>query len=189
MKTFSSLHPFVPVDPYPSREYHNAITITWGELRDAGIIDWSSSMFAWDYYDDEQKLRLEKMMDGRFWFREISAIPPEVWRMQFIEKLNEAMAVAKLMYKILDERPNVLTQLDEYHKSRSIGSDFPATLLNGSGGDYASDGRDYEYETVRDGDLITAMAALQQFRHPDIYVLDKLEACFTNLVSLNVNGF
>ena len=192
MTTFNNEDGFVPYDPpedYPFHEYHSAITITWGELRDAGVIDWDSPQYEWAFYDLDQKERLQKLMDGRFWFREISAIPPEVWRRQFIEKLNEAMLVAKLMYRVMDERPNLMTVVDEYHKSRSIGSDFPQTLLNGSGGDYASDGRDYEYETVRDGDLMTVMEALQQFRHPDLYVLDKLETCFTNLVSLNLNGF
>lgn len=181
--------PFEPYEPYKYNKYFNAITITWGELRDGGFIDWDEDRFSWDYFDEEQKARLEEMMDRRFWLREISIIPPEAWRISFIGKLNEAMRTASLMYQILKDRPNILTQLDEYHKSRSIGSDFPATLLNGSTGDYASDGRDYEYETVRDGDILTAMNLLQEFRHPDIYILDKLEGCFSNLVTVNLNGF
>lgn len=184
------IHEYVPVEnPYPKWDYYNPITITWGELRDEGFIDWTDEKFAWDFYDEEQKARLEKKMDGRFWVREISDIPPERWRIQFIEALNEAMTTAKIMYKILEDQPNALIQSDEYHKSRSIGSDFPATLLNGSSGDYASDGRDYEYETIKNGDMLTAMANLQQFRHPDLFVLDQLERCFSSLVSLNVNGF
>ena len=189
MMTSDDFRPYETREPYEHYKYFNAITITWGELRDGGFIDWDEDRFSWDWYDEDQKKRLESMMDGRFWLREISAIPPEAWRRQFIEKLNEAMRVARPMYKILEDRPNLLTVLDEYHKSRSIGSDFPQTLLNGSGGDYASDGRDYEYETVRDGDAIDALERLRSFRHPDVYVLDQLEGCFSSLVSVNVNGF
>lgn len=184
------IHPYQDLgDPYVYNMYFNSVTITWGELRDGGYIDWTNEKFAWDWYDTEQRVRLQNMMDTRFWMREISAIPPEVWRKQFIYTLNSAMRVAKLMYKALEDSAGPLAASDEYHKSREIRSDFPATLLNGSGGDYASDGRDYEYETIRDENLADALAKLQETTDPDVYVLNRLEKCFSSLVSVNVNGF
>lgn len=176
-------------DPYERTDYYNAVTITWGELREGGYIDWNTPEFSWDYYDEDQRNRLQKLIDGRFWLREISMIPPGAWRISFIQTLNEAMSAAKLMYKALDDSHGALIESDEYHKSRGIDSDFPATLLNGSSGDYASNGRDYEYETIREGRMTEAMNDLQYFRHPDVYVLDKLEGCFSQLVSVNINGF
>lgn len=191
----SSLPPFHPYEPpvedYSRTEYFNPITITYGELADNGIIDWSDpTRWSWDYYDIEQKNRVEKLISGRFWFREISIIPPEAWRIAFLEKLNEAMRVARLMYRILDENEdNIMVTGDEWHKRRTILSDFPATLLNGSGGDYASNGSDDEYETVHSGSFLDAMEKLTTYTDPDLFILDALEGCFSQLVSVNVNGF
>ena len=176
-------------DPYPYNMYWSPHTITYGELADGGYIDWTAPEFAWDWHSPEQRERVQKMIAGRFWLREISIVPPEAWRRRFIETLNEAMRTAKLMYEALDESSNPLVDSDEYHKSRAINSDFPATLLNGSGGDYASDGRDLEYETIRQGRITDALADLYGTVHPDIYILDKLESCFSSLVSVNINAY
>lgn len=183
------IRPYDDWEPYQNNRYFNAVTVTYGELVDGGFIDWTDPAFSWDYYDEEQKARVENLIAGRFWLREISVLPPGAWRISFIETLNEAMTAARPMYEALEKTAGILVESDEFHKSRSIGSEFPATLLNGSTGDYASDGRDYEYETVRDGNAIRAIEALQAFRHPDIYILDKLEACFSCLVSVNIDGF
>lgn len=187
--SFNDIDPYIPTDPYPTNDYYNAVTITYGELKDGGYIDWDTPEFAWDWYSEEQRDRLQRLIDSRFWLREISIIPPAAWRISFIQKLNEAMTTARLMYETLDQSSGALVESDEYHKSRGIDSDFPATLLNGSSGDYASSGRDLEYETVRDGRLTTTMEELQFFRHPDIYILDQLESCFSSLVSVNINAY
>lgn len=178
-----------PVDPYTRGRYFSTMTITYGELVDEGYIDWNTPEFAWDWYDEEQRERVQNMIAGRFWMREIATVPPEAWRKRFIETLNEAMRTAKLMYRALDEQGNPMVEADEYHKGRTIGSEFPATLLNGSGGDYASDGRDTESETVRQGNLTDIMYRLQEFRHPDVYILERLEICFSSLVTVNVNAY
>ena len=189
MSEFRPIREYEIEEPYPTNRYWSPHTITYGELADEGYIDWTRPEFAWDYYDEDQRDRLQKMIAARFWLREIAAVPPEAWRIRFIGVLNEAMTVAKLMYAALAESSNALVDSDEYHKSRAIDSDFPATLLNGSGGDYASNGRDLEYETIRQGRLTDTMADLQDFRHPDLYVLDKLEVCFSSLVSLNIDAY
>ena len=188
--------PYETTDPYTERvydygahSYYNPISITLGELVDGGYVDWNDTKFAWDWYDETQRTRVQGMIERRFWFREICATPPEVWRKFFIEALNEAMRTARLMYKALDDATGPLQDSDEYHKARTIASDFPATLLNGSSEDYASAGSDYEYETIRQGDLLDKMERLQDYRDPDGYILDRLERCFSSLVSTNIDGF
>lgn len=181
--------PYEEEDPYKHNEYYNAITITYGELADGGYIDWSDPLWTWDYYDETQKQRVESMIARRFWMREISIIPPEPWRIAFIETLNEAMRTARHMYRILDDSENLNIESDEYHKRRIIGSDFPATLLNGSSQDYASTGSDLEYETVRQGRVLDALAMLETYRDPDVFILDQLESCFSKLITVNINGF
>lgn len=185
------LDDYMPVDPYQRREYYNAITITYGQLVDGGYIDWSRPEFSWDYYDEDQRDRIQKLIEGRFWLREISIIPPEAWRRALIQKLNEAMRQARPMYDAIKAAPDILAAGGEYHKRRSIASDFPATLLNGSTQDYASSGVDLEYETTRDAGLIDAITLLQAggYQDPDLWILDQLEAVFSQLVSVNINAF
>ncbi len=184
------IHPYiVDDDPYPNNEYWSAVSITWGELRDSGWIDWDSPDWSWSFFDQEQRSRVQKLIDGRFWFREIAVIPPGAWRIRFLQTLEEAMVETYPMYQVLRDHPDMVLVDDEFHKSRAVSSDFPATLLNGSGGDYASDGRDYEYETVHDGRTLDALRDLREFRHPDLIILDRLEGVFSNLVSLNVNAY
>ena len=188
---FGNFHQFEPFEPYQHNEYYNAVTITYGQLSEMDFIDWDDPAWAWDWYSEEQRDRLQKLIDGRFWLREISIIPPEAWRRAFIQKLNEAMRTAKRMYEALEKTPSILADRDEYHKRRSIASDFPQTLLNGSGQDYASNGVDLEYETVSDGSALSAVERLQgeNYQDPDLWILDTLEVCFSKLVSVNVNGF
>ena len=181
--------PFEPEEPYETNEYFNAITITYGELADGGYINWTDPKWSWNYYDEDQKARIESMIARRFWMREISIIPPEPWRMAFIEKLDEAMRTVRPVYKLLEDNPDLLVEADEWHKRRAIGSDFPATLLNGSSQDYASTGSDLEYETVRQGSVLDALEKLRGYRDPDLYILDELEDCFSKLVTVNINGF
>lgn len=172
------------------RDFHAVSTITLGELVDMGFVDWSDPVWSWDWYDEDQRDRMQKMIVERFWGREICIVPPILWRMQFIRKLNELMRKASLLYKLresLEDRPTL--DVDEYHKARDIYSDFPATLLNGSSGDYASTGTDREYETVRDRGALDAYMSMADFVDPDIYVLDGLEVMFSFLVSVDVDGF
>lgn len=185
-----TFRPFEPVgDDYTRRDFHAVSTVTWNELAEAGFIDWTDPAWAWDYYDPEQKARLEQKMARRFALREISIVPPALWREQFLGKLNELMAVARHMYLVLEKAPNPLVAGDEYHKARNIWSDFPQTLLNGSSGDYASTGTDTEYETVRDRGLLEAMEALQTYKDPDTWILDHLDVMFSCLVSVEISGF
>lgn len=180
----------IPND-FDRRDFHAVISVTLGELVDGGWLDWEDESWQWDYYDDEQRQRLQRMIEARYWSREISEIPPALWRIHFLERLNESMRIASVLYKIrekIDENP-ILSE-DVYHKSRDIYSDFPATLLNGSSADYASTGTDREYETIRDLSGYDAMRMIKDdFIDPDLFILDRLEIMFSKLVSVNINGF
>lgn len=172
------------------RDFHAAVTISWGELRDGGVIDWSLPDWSWSYYDDEQKARLERRMDLRFWYREIGVLPPDAFRRAFLHRLEEAMRIARLMYDALKASSGILVGEDTFHKSRDVASDFPATLLNGSSQDYASNAVDREYETVRERGLAESVGELlDRYRDPDDYIIDRLEVCFSQLVSVSVDGF
>lgn len=186
----SEILEFEPLDDYDMRDFHAVMTTTWGELRDGGWIDWNAPAWRWAAYSDEQRERLQRRMDRRFWYREIGSLPPDRFQREFLDRLEGAMRVAKFMYAAIDSGASILTELDEYHKSRDIRSDFPQTLLNGASQDYASDGRDLEYETIRDRGLIDALEdAATRFRDPDDYVLDQLEVCFSRLISLQIGGY
>lgn len=178
-----------PVDP-DFRDFHAAVTISWGELRDGGWIDWTDPAWTWTSYDAEQKERLQERMDRRFWYRELSILPPDAWRRYFLDTLEGAMRIARPMYEAIAKSNGILVESDEYHKARDIASDFPATLLNGSSQDYASSGVDREWETVRERSLTDALEdAAERYRDPDDYVLRRLEVCFSQLVSVSINGY
>lgn len=188
----SIIRPFEPVEPdYEQRRYFNAVTITYGELVDMGFIDWQAPDWQWASRDPEQKARVESLIAGRYWLREISVIPPDAWRRALIQKLNEAMRQAAPMYEALEKTPSILAAGDEYHKRRTVASDFPQTLLNGTEQDYASSGVDLEYETVTDAGGLDVIERLQAggYKDPDLWILDQLEVCFSKLVSVNINGF
>lgn len=186
---FDRDHALPEVD-FARRDFHAVSTITLGELVDAGFVDWTDPAWAWDFYDEAQRDRMQKMIVDRFWMREISVIPPILWRMQFVERLNELMLKASILYKIREEIADHPTRTsDEWHKARDIFSDFPATLLNGSSGDYASTGTDREYETLRDESAIRAYLDMTDYEDPDMYILRGLESMFSMLVSVDVDGF
>lgn len=191
MWTDDDIRPYTPPEEPDRTFFFNPVTITFGELYEGGVIDWNDAeRWSWHYYDLDQKKRLEDLITRRFWLREISIIPPEAWRLAFLQKLDEAMSTARLMYQVLEKHgQDVLVEADEWYKGREIWSDFPQTLLNGSSGDYASNGRDAENENVRTGSFIDAMERLRFYQDPDVYVLDQLESCFSKLVSVNINGY
>ena len=53
------IRPYDDWEPYQNNRYFNAVTVTYGELVDGGFIDWTDPAFSWDYYDEEQKARVQ----------------------------------------------------------------------------------------------------------------------------------
>ena len=57
------------------RDWHAISTIQLGQLVEYGFITWDES-WAWDWYDEEQRDRWQSLFEGRYWWREISIVPP-----------------------------------------------------------------------------------------------------------------
>lgn len=171
-------------------DYHSAATISFGELADAGFIDWDAPEWQWDAYDDAQRSRLQAKIEARFWFRDIGVLPWARWRQMFVRKLNEIMPKYKLMYKKLnDEATDLFRVSDSYGKSRDVYSDFPASLLNGENEDYASHGSDHEHEDVVDADTYERLMAIaREYTDIDVMILDELDVLFSGLMTVNFNG-
>lgn len=184
MKPFSFTAQELPHD------YHGAISLTWAELEACGFIDWDSPEWHWDAYDDAQRTRLEGKISARFEFREIGILPAASWRRQFIRKLNEIMPKYKQLYRKLDSGFDAFIEGDDYGKHRDVFSDFPATLLNGSTEDYASNATDREYENVRTGDALDRYVDFaKRYDDVDVMILDELEIMFSDLITVSFNGF
>lgn len=166
-------------------EYHNAVTITLQELlADPYMSEVIEGRWAtFDAFDEEQRARLWQKFRARFDWREIGILPIRRWLDRLIGVLNEVMPKYKHLYKVLADGASVLTDRDEYHKSRDVYSTFPQTALGGSNQDYASSGTDREYETVRDYGLLDVSERMRDYNDVDVLVLNELEPLFTCLMS------
>lgn len=176
-------------------EWHGVVTIPLGELIDAGWVKWHNEDgtinpdWEWDYYDAAQYKRVCKKLNERYFWDEISLLPPVRWKQQLIRKLNEIMPKYKPLYEVLEKGIDPLQVYGEYGKSRNIFSEFPETLLNGNS-DYVSNGTDREYEIIKQGDWIEKMLQYaKDYNDIDVMILDELETLFSGLYTVSVNGF
>ena len=172
--------------PEPKPEWHSVSTIKLSQLKEWGFWNPEEPEWEWDYYNREQYERLCSKFFARYADREIGILPPGEWRRSYIRKLNEIMPKYKLLYEAAEDM-NILQTGREYHKSREIGSDFPQTQLAGRQ-DYASTGKDLEYETIHEGNPVEQIAdAADRYRDIDVMILDELEVLFSALVSVSLN--
>ena len=170
-------------------DYHAVVSIQLIELVNDGIVDFSSTYWDFDSYDEAQRKRIYEKVQGRFNYREIGILPIRKWHDRFIATLNEIMPKLKPLYKALEDGYSPLNTGSEYSKSRSIFSDFPQTQL-GDNQDYASNGTDREGEIIRRGDFIeTAQALDERYNDVDVMILNKLDPLFSSLMTVNLNGF
>ena len=177
-----------PSTGFPT-DYHGVVSVQFGELVEVGFIDLVADDWAYDAYSEEQRARLNEKITNRFYFREIGIVPPGRWKREFLRKLNEIMPKYKLLYKALDDGVNVLADSDEYGKSRDIFSEFPATML-GDNQDYASNGRDRQYERVRLAPTVDAFEAVRsRYADVDVMILDELEVLFSSLLTVSMSGY
>lgn len=159
------------------RTYWSALNITVGELMDADVVteEWFCTF---DAFDDEQAHRLWTKFVGRYRFEEIGIIPPGRWKLRVIAKLNEIMPKYKLLYKAIADGATIMTDYDEWHKERNVFSSFPQTALGGADEDYASNGTDREYETIRDYGLLEVSERMRAYNDVDVLILDELSTLF-----------
>lgn len=183
----ANIDPFEPCETRP--DWHAVATIQLGELIECGVVDFKNPSWHWDAYSEEQYERVCEKITNRYYMREIGVIPPGLWKREFLRKMNEIMPKYKPLYKALENGANIMQTGDQYGKSRDIFSEFPATML-GDNQDYASNGRDREYENVTQGDWIEkATQIAERYNDIDVMILKEIEPLFSCLLTVSMNGY
>lgn len=175
-------------EPYDSPEYHAAYSIQLCELINSGWIDFNNESWDFDYYDVEQRNRLWKKFERRFYYREIGIMPPGIWKWELLRKLDEIMPKYKPAYEALANGQDILQKYGEYGKSRNVFSDFPQTLLGGNQ-DYASNATDREHEEIYVGEWMEQIAKLKNYDDIDVIILKELEGMFSVMFTVSINGY
>lgn len=179
------------LNDYTGENIWNAIyTIQLGELIEHDIFNWKNDELNWKAaaFDDAQYKRVCEYFIERFRYREISIEPYLEWALMLKRKfIYELMPKYKPLYERVAEGVNPLQDSDEYFKRRTIGSEYPETLLSGNA-DYASDGEDEEWERLKEGNFAESMDTyVALYRGVDEMLLDEVENMFIGLYTMNSN--
>lgn len=179
-------------DVYTGKPKYNAVlTIQLGELVEGGVFDWSKDLLNWSSaaYDADQYKRVCEYFIERFYYREISMLPFKQWANFLKRKLvYELMPKYKPLYERVAEGVNPLANENEYYKNRTIESAYPETLLSANA-DYITDGKDEEYQRIKEGSTVDNMVNFaQSYKGVDELLLDELECLFVGMYSVNVNA-
>lgn len=177
---------------YTGHEQFNAVyTICLGELIESGVFDWSDPFIDWSIasYNQEQYTRVCNYFNQRFYFREISIEPYLEWATMLKRKLVfELMPKYKPLYERISEDINPLAGENEYYKNRTIESAYPETLLSDNA-DYITDGKDEEYQRIKEKDLSQAVVDFaEKYKGVDELLLDELESMFISMYTANINA-
>lgn len=171
------------------REWHPTFSVTLGQLSADEWFRWDNELFAWDAfaYSEEQYERVCEAFMQRFWYREISMLPPGKWARRLMYKIRyELCPKYNRLYEAMEDA-NILQISDKYGKSRDIGSDYPETLLSDNSV-YLSDGRDKEYEDIELGSVSDIVPDyIKNWRDIDAAFLDELECMFASVITYNIN--
>lgn len=171
-------------------EWHAVYTVYLGELMQSGVFKWSRPELNWSgaAFDAEQYDRVCKYFEARFKWREISMLPVLKWFDYLHRKLvYELMPKYKPLYERVAEGINPLAGENEYYKNRTIQSAYPETLLS-ENSDYITDGRDEEYQRIKERDFTESMAKFaEQYKSVDEMLLDELEILFIGMYTTNMN--
>lgn len=189
MTETNDIPPYVPEQFAAFHDYHAVTSIKLCELADAGFFDLTRS--DWDFgpkFSAEQHTRLCQKITDHFWFREISIVPPGIWKHEFLRKLNEVMPKYIEWYQTLADGVKLGTE-SEYYKSRNIFSDFPQTSLQGETQDYASTGNDVEYERIKQLDPIELGNRIKNYNDVDLAIINEIDSLFSCLITVNINGW
>lgn len=178
-------------DEYTGRdEWYAVYTIQLGELIEKGVFDWSRTVLDWKSaaYDNAQYERVCEYFKQRFYYREISIEPFAEWAVMLKRKLvYELMPKFKPLYERIDEGINPLSDSNEYYKDRTVTSSYPETLLSANA-DYLTDGKDQEFERIKEGNLVDSMESFaERYKGVDELLLDELESMFISMYTLNMN--
>ena len=180
------------IDYNYQNEWHAVYTVYLGELVQSGVFDWSRPELDWSdaAYDEDQYSRICEYFLARFKWREISMIPVLQWFDYLHRKLTyELMPKYKPLYERISEGINPLSDSTEYYKNRTIESAYPETLLS-SNADYITDGKDEEFQRIKENGTADAMANFAAvYKGVDELLIDELEILFVGLYTSYVNGW
>ncbi len=179
-------------DEYTGHSQWNAVyTIQLGELIANGLFSWEMELLNWQTaaYNDDQYSRVCAYFIERFRYREISIEPFKEWAYMLKRKLvYELMPKYKPLYERVAEGINPLSESNEYYKNRTINSAYPQTLLSGNS-DYITDGRDEEFERIKEGNYAESMVNYaQMYKGVDEMLLDDLESMFICLYTADFDA-
>ena len=182
---------FIPCED--RADYHSVLTIQLCELLDEAVFDWNNKYLK-DVFKElgtDNAKRLKSMFTERYYWREISIIPPGQWMQRVGYTIKyELVPKYKPLYDALangDFSP--LNKENEFYKARNIDSDFPETLLS-QNQVYASSGTDREYQRIITANGVEISADYAElYKNVDTMLIDELAIFFTDLWSLNYNGF
>lgn len=181
------------LDDWTGRDQWNAVyTITIGELIDCGLFDWKRPELDWSSaaFDKDQYDRVCSYFIERFYFREISLEPFWEWAKILKRKLVfELMPKYAPLYELVaNDGVQPLSIENEYYKNRTIQSSYPETLLS-KNSDYITDGRDEEYQHIKEGPFVDAYVNFaEKYKAVDELLLDDLETMFVCMYTANVNA-
>jgi hypothetical protein len=168
-------------------DFYNQITITFGELIERGGVNWNDDEWKWNYYNDEQHSRIDKMLEDHYYDREIGVLPPNRWRRHFIRLLNERMSNLLPYYEALESNADIaLSTSDVYNKSRDVFSDFPATQLSGKE-DYASNATDHQGEVISNGDFNEKLHG--DITSVDMMLVKSVDSCFSSIYTASISAY
>lgn len=172
-------------------EMHPLYTVYLQSLIEDGVFDWAKPELDWSSaaYDAEQYARVCAYFIDRYRYQEIAVLPVKLWFNELHRRLvYDLMPKYRPLYEAAAQGVNPYQDSDEWHKRRQITSDYPETLLSANA-DYASDGVDLEYETVKNGNIAEHTAQFAElYRGVDTLLLDELEVLFIQVYTANVNG-
>lgn len=190
--------PSYSTESFKHHDQHSVVTIALNELIDGNWLIWYTEedgnvipnpSWVWDYYNLNQYKRVCDKFNDRYFWDEISLIPPLKWKQQVVRKFNEIMPKYKLIYEAIDNGVDPLQVSSSYGKGRNIFSEFPETLLNGNS-DYVSNGTDNEFERIDEGDVLEKFSYIAtRFNDVDVMILNEFEDLFSSLYTVNVNGW
>lgn len=195
MSDLIEFKPFEGCDAHP--DYHAVYSVQLCELVNDGFEvfgDPGWNEIAWPADDDSESYlsktrdRLESKLLRKFWFAEIDPRVPGIWRYDLTTKMQLIMPKYREVYEAVAGGLSPLTDSDAYEKNRRVYSDYPAAQLDNTTRDYASTADDYESERIEIGDVMDKMSRLSTYNDVDAAVLDELECCFCQIMTMSMNG-
>ena len=152
-----------------------------------GVMDWSEFAFSPEQYE-----RVCAMFEAKYYWEEISEPGNyQKWLrlLAYTIKYELCPKYNKLYELEANKELQLLPITSQFGKSREIESEFPETLLSGNS-DYASFGKDREYEDIKHGDVLERLLLIQEkYRSIDQLFVEELQPFFAMIYSTNLNVF